>query len=110
MDKLWRKSGLDLQMSPYGCISTGDGVGMIEVVLNAETTASISKKAGGATAAFYVGNVSKIIKQNHIKQGINDKDEQQKQNETKQNKKRNTVCNTDVFHLEIKKEKQTSGK
>ena len=27
---------------------------MIEVVLDADTTASISKKAGGATAAFYV--------------------------------------------------------
>jgi len=40
-------------MSPYGCISTGDGIGMIEVVLHAETTASISKKAGGATAVFY---------------------------------------------------------
>lgn len=54
MDKLWKKEGLDLQMSPYGCISTGDEVGMIEVVLDADTTASISKRAGGATAAFYV--------------------------------------------------------
>ncbi|KAF2078509.1 hypothetical protein CYY_000134 [Polysphondylium violaceum] len=52
MDKLWQKEGLDFKMSPYGCISTGDMIGMIEVVLNAETTAKIQKGAGGATAAF----------------------------------------------------------
>ncbi|KYQ96905.1 phosphatidylinositol-4 [Tieghemostelium lacteum] len=52
MDKLWQKENLDLKLSPYGCISTGDMVGMIEVVLNSETTAKIQKLAGGATAAF----------------------------------------------------------
>lgn len=39
-------------MSPYGCISTGDEEGMIEVVLNSDTVANITKNAGGATAAF----------------------------------------------------------
>ncbi|EGG14122.1 phosphatidylinositol-4,5-diphosphate 3-kinase [Cavenderia fasciculata] len=52
MDKLWQKEGLDLKLSPYGCIATGDMIGMIEVVLNSETTARIQKTAGGATAAF----------------------------------------------------------
>jgi hypothetical protein len=52
MDKLWLAENLDLRMSPYGCVATGDEVGMIEVVLNAETTANITKKSGGATAAF----------------------------------------------------------
>eukprot|EP00697_Spironema_sp_BW2_P006825 gnl/Spiro4/20975_TR10223_c0_g1_i1.p1 gnl/Spiro4/20975_TR10223_c0_g1~~gnl/Spiro4/20975_TR10223_c0_g1_i1.p1 ORF type:complete len:585 (-),score=5.77 gnl/Spiro4/20975_TR10223_c0_g1_i1:8-1564(-) len=52
MDRMWKAEGLDLQMNPYGCISTGDGVGFIEVVLNSETTAKISKQSGGATAAF----------------------------------------------------------
>ena len=52
MDKLWLDDGLDLRMSPYGCVSTGDEVGMIEVVLNSETTANITKQAGGASAAF----------------------------------------------------------
>lgn len=54
MDKLWKKEGLDLRMNPYGCISTADKVGMIEVVLNAETIANIQKEKGtfSATAAF----------------------------------------------------------
>jgi len=53
MDGLWRNAGLDLRMSCYGCISTGDGVGMIEVVLNSETTAHIQMQAGGASAALF---------------------------------------------------------
>eukprot|EP01113_Clastostelium_recurvatum_P028422 TRINITY_DN3438_c0_g1_i4.p1 TRINITY_DN3438_c0_g1~~TRINITY_DN3438_c0_g1_i4.p1 ORF type:complete len:1453 (-),score=442.67 TRINITY_DN3438_c0_g1_i4:115-3945(-) len=53
MDKLWQNESLDLKMSPYGCISTGDGVGMIEVVLNSNTTANIHKEAGGASAALF---------------------------------------------------------
>jgi len=54
MDKLWQAEGLNLELSPYGCISTGDNQGMIEVVLNSETVANITKTAGGATAAFRV--------------------------------------------------------
>jgi len=54
MDKLWKKEGLDLRMNPYGCISTENRIGMIEVVLNAETIANIQKEKGtfSATAAF----------------------------------------------------------
>jgi phosphatidylinositol-4,5-bisphosphate 3-kinase len=54
MDKLWKKEGLDLRMNSYGCISTENRVGMIEVVLNAETIANIQKEKGtfSATAAF----------------------------------------------------------
>lgn len=54
MDKLWKREGLDLRMKPYGCISTENRVGMIEVVLNAETIANIQKEKGtfSATAAF----------------------------------------------------------
>ena len=52
MDKLWQKENLDLRMLPYGCISTGNEVGMIEVVLNAETVSNIQQAYGGSTAAF----------------------------------------------------------
>jgi len=45
MDKLWKKEGLDLMMSVYSCVSTGDGVGMIEVVQNASTCADICAKS-----------------------------------------------------------------
>ena len=52
MDQLWKEEGLNLQLTPYGCISTGDEVGMIEVVLNSSTCAAITRDAGGATAVF----------------------------------------------------------
>jgi len=44
MEDLWRESGLDLCLSPYACISTGDEIGLIEVVEDAETLASIIYK------------------------------------------------------------------
>ena len=43
MDKLWKAEGLDLNMSPYRVISTGDEVGMVEVVTNSNTLAGITK-------------------------------------------------------------------
>ena len=38
MDKIWLDYGYDYRMKPYKVISTLDQVGMIEVVLNSETT------------------------------------------------------------------------
>lgn len=52
MDRLWKKHGLDLHMTLYGCTATGEAAGFIEVVPDCETTASIQKKAGGASAVF----------------------------------------------------------
>jgi len=52
MDKLWKKEGLDLKLSPYGCIATGDEIGFIEIVLNSTTTANISQKFYGASASY----------------------------------------------------------
>lgn len=52
MDTLWKANGLDLHIIPYGCISTGEGVGMIEVVLHSDTIANITRRCGGAQAAF----------------------------------------------------------
>lgn len=64
MDKLWKNEGLDLRMNPYGCISTEHRVGMIEVVLNADTIANIQKEKGmfSATSAFRRGSLLAWLK------------------------------------------------
>jgi phosphatidylinositol-4,5-bisphosphate 3-kinase catalytic subunit alpha/beta/delta len=49
---LWKKEGLDLCLTPYRCVATGDEMGMIETVLNSETTANIQKNAAGIAGAF----------------------------------------------------------
>lgn len=54
MDILWKKEGLDLRMTPYGCLSMGDKTGLIEVVMHSDTIANIqlNKSNMVATAAF----------------------------------------------------------
>lgn len=43
MEKLWWTEGLDLRMQIYGVVSTGDNVGMVEVVKNSTTNANINE-------------------------------------------------------------------
>ena len=43
MDNLWKKAGLDLCMSAYGCVATAPEEGMLEVVPNSNTLAGIVK-------------------------------------------------------------------
>ncbi len=64
MDRLWKQAGLDLRMNPYGCISTGNRLGLIEVVLNAETIANIQREKGGfkAAATFKKGSLLAWLK------------------------------------------------
>ncbi|XP_051906883.1 phosphatidylinositol 4,5-bisphosphate 3-kinase catalytic subunit delta isoform isoform X1 [Hippocampus zosterae] len=54
MENLWKKEGLDLRMIPYGCLSTGNKMGFIEVVKNSDTIANIQRNNSNsaATAAF----------------------------------------------------------
>uniref|UniRef100_A0A667WL72 phosphatidylinositol-4,5-bisphosphate 3-kinase n=1 Tax=Myripristis murdjan TaxID=586833 RepID=A0A667WL72_9TELE len=54
MENLWKKEGLDLRMIPYGCLSTGNKTGLIEVVKNSDTIANIQRNNSNsaATAAF----------------------------------------------------------
>lgn len=40
---MWKEKGMDLRLQPYRCVATGDGIGMIEVVLDAATNANINK-------------------------------------------------------------------
>lgn len=45
MDALWKQEGLDLHMSAYKCISTGNEIGMLEIVGNSATLANIVASA-----------------------------------------------------------------
>lgn len=46
MDQLWQENGLDLQMSAYDCLATGDEVGMLEMVMNSATLWRIQGTVG----------------------------------------------------------------
>ncbi|XP_059475620.1 phosphatidylinositol 4,5-bisphosphate 3-kinase catalytic subunit beta isoform [Neocloeon triangulifer] len=71
MDQLWKREGLDFRMIPYNCISTESRVGLIEVVLNAETIANIQKEKGmfSATSAFRKGSLLAWLKDHNNTEG-----------------------------------------
>nr|KAF6338367.1 phosphatidylinositol-4,5-bisphosphate 3-kinase catalytic subunit gamma [Pipistrellus kuhlii] len=52
MESIWEIESLDLCLLPYGCISTGDKIGMIEIVKDATTIAKIQQSTVGNTGAF----------------------------------------------------------
>ena len=53
MNQLWISQGVDLKLRPYGCIVVGQDVGLIEIVPDCQTIASIlsdySQKKGGTS-------------------------------------------------------------
>ncbi|KAF1777511.1 GAF domain-like [Phytophthora cactorum] len=69
MDDLWREAGLDLCLLPYACISTGDEIGMIEVVGDSETLASIIY-ARHAKSRTKLGRKLNAAKDALIKDGV----------------------------------------
>ncbi|XP_060100706.1 phosphatidylinositol 4,5-bisphosphate 3-kinase catalytic subunit gamma isoform isoform X2 [Heteronotia binoei] len=52
MESIWEEESLDLCLLPYGCISTGNKIGMIEIVKDATTIAKIQQSTVGNTGAF----------------------------------------------------------
>ena len=58
MDSLWLADGLELHMSPYRCVATGDNIGMLEIVMNSETIANI---VGGAVSLGVTGLKRKAL-------------------------------------------------
>ncbi|XP_071401163.1 phosphatidylinositol 4,5-bisphosphate 3-kinase catalytic subunit gamma isoform [Centroberyx affinis] len=52
MESIWETENLDLSLLPYGCISTGNRIGMIEIVKDATTIANIQQSVVGSTGAF----------------------------------------------------------
>uniref|UniRef100_A0A3P8XZM4 Phosphatidylinositol 4,5-bisphosphate 3-kinase catalytic subunit gamma isoform n=2 Tax=Esox lucius TaxID=8010 RepID=A0A3P8XZM4_ESOLU len=52
MDSIWQEKSLGLNLVPYGCISTGHNIGMIEIVRDAVTIAAVQRIQGGTNGAF----------------------------------------------------------
>lgn len=46
MDTFWKNEGLDLRMTPYGVVSTGKDLGVIETVRDSSTIMKIQQKNG----------------------------------------------------------------
>jgi len=61
MDQLWKKEGMNLGLRLYGCVATGNELGMLEVVKNAETTAGIQREAGGAKSVLQEDVITKWL-------------------------------------------------
>uniref|UniRef100_H2YQZ6 phosphatidylinositol 3-kinase n=1 Tax=Ciona savignyi TaxID=51511 RepID=H2YQZ6_CIOSA len=59
MGQLWNEEGLDLHLLPYGCLSTGLQVGMIQIVPHATTVAKIQKDFGGLIRGTFKDEVLK---------------------------------------------------
>ena len=59
------EEGLDMQMSVYSVLATGDSMGFIEVVRNAASIADIQKSAGGAAAAFQKTPLQRWLRQHN---------------------------------------------
>ena len=68
MQTLWFENQLKLKMSLYKVLCTGNQQGMLEMVTNAETLASIHVKEGGAISQFF----SKAPIKNWIEKNLSD--------------------------------------
>ena len=61
MNDIWRKEGLDMQMMLYDCISTGDERGLLQVVQNATTLASILLDASDEKISAKAGTLRRKL-------------------------------------------------
>ena len=66
MENLWRKAGLEYGLIPYKCLSTGNKIGLIEVVRPAETLARIQAEIGGRFGVLREASLYKWIATNHV--------------------------------------------
>jgi hypothetical protein len=81
MDVIWRgidptmrvpdfESPLDLKLKPYKCCSTGHDLGMIEVVVDSDTTANIITKYGGKLTGAFSNTPIDIYLREYNQQGL----------------------------------------
>jgi len=78
MDKIWLLAGLDMRLKPYSVIATGvnshgEGVGMLEVVTNSDTTSNIQWEFGGGAAGAFKDTVIVDFLKAHNKDVLFDK-------------------------------------
>mmetsp|Transcript_13700 Transcript_13700/g.16992 ORF Transcript_13700/g.16992 Transcript_13700/m.16992 type:complete len:249 (+) Transcript_13700:2-748(+) len=65
MDNIWLDNGLNLKLTPYQCVSSGEQVGMLELVTNADTTANIQKQHGGKLGALNKNSLKQWLDENN---------------------------------------------
>lgn len=68
MDRIWKSNGMDLHLTTYLCVATGEGKGLVEVVLDSKTTAQIQKESGGVTSVFKKTPLLNHLQQNNPNQ------------------------------------------
>jgi hypothetical protein len=82
MNMLWKADGLNLCLSPYGCVCTGDELGMLEVVTNSMTLAGIiqenhknsSTKKGKKLKGAYDALFNKSVFHDWLQENNSDED------------------------------------
>jgi len=65
MEKIWIVEGLNLRLTPYLCLSTGNETGFLQIVPNSDTTANIQKQIGGVVGAFRDNPLKDWLQQNN---------------------------------------------
>ncbi|KAH9253398.1 hypothetical protein BASA81_008749 [Batrachochytrium salamandrivorans] len=69
LEQIWLAEGMNLRLSPYGCISTGDEVGLLEIVKDSSTIAEIEVEWGGKFGSFKESPISLFL-EHHNKQNV----------------------------------------
>eukprot|EP01119_Soliformovum_irregulare_P018730 TRINITY_DN5798_c0_g1_i3.p1 TRINITY_DN5798_c0_g1~~TRINITY_DN5798_c0_g1_i3.p1 ORF type:complete len:941 (+),score=280.55 TRINITY_DN5798_c0_g1_i3:461-3283(+) len=64
MDTEWKNNGIELGMSPYGCLATGDQEGILEIVPNSKTISGIQKELG-VNAVFKETSLANWLMENN---------------------------------------------
>jgi len=60
-DHIWKNDGLDLRMTPYAVVMTGLDSGLVQIVPNSTTFASIQRDAGGVLGPLQLSALQKYF-------------------------------------------------
>jgi hypothetical protein len=61
LENIWLAEGMNLRLTPYGCIATGDEMGMLEIVPDSETIAAIETSQGGTFGSLQSTPIRKYL-------------------------------------------------